>query len=112
MSEPMVVHQLDALFQFAERGIVSKTLYDTPTLKLTLMCFEVGQCLTEHTAPFEAVIQVLQGKADFTLGEEVREVGPGALFVMAPGLKHAVKAKERFVFLLSMVRSAQTVSLH
>jgi quercetin dioxygenase-like cupin family protein len=111
MSEPTQVHQLESLFQFAERGIVSKTLYETPALKLVLMCFEPGQGLSEHTAPFEAVIQVLQGKADFLIGAETREVKPGDLFVMSPGLKHAVTAKERFVFLLSMVRGAAPVGI-
>jgi quercetin dioxygenase-like cupin family protein len=114
MSDPIgaTVAQLNDLYQYAERGIVSKTLYETPTLKMVLMCFEPGQGLSEHTAPFEAVVQVLQGTADFTLGEEVHEVKPGSLFVMPPGMKHAVRAKERFAFLLSMVRVAQVTGIH
>lgn len=111
MTESTPVHALESMFQFAERGIVSKTLYETPALKLVLMCFEPGQGLSEHTAPFEAVIQVLMGKADFLLGEETREVKPGDLFVMSPGMKHAVTAKERFVFLLSMVRAGSAVGI-
>jgi quercetin dioxygenase-like cupin family protein len=110
-TEP-VVAQLDSSFQFAERGIVSKTLHESPGVKVLLMCFEPGQALSAHTAPFEAIVQILQGTADFTLGEKVYDAKPGALYVMPPGLIHAVVAKERFVFLLTMLRGTQPVSLH
>lgn len=95
--------------QFAERGIVSKTLYDSPALKLVLFCFEPGQALSEHSAPFEAVIQVLEGSAELKLGGEIHDARPGALYVMPSGLPHAVNAKERFVFLLKMARGRPSV---
>ena len=106
-----VVAQLQESFQFAERGIVSKTLHESPALKLVLMCFEPGQGLSEHTAPFEAVIHVLQGSADVRLGAETYDAKPGALYVMPAGLTHAVQAKERFVFLLTMTRASKPAAL-
>jgi quercetin dioxygenase-like cupin family protein len=106
-----VVAQLTESVQFAEKGIVSKTLHDSPALKLVLMCFEPGQGLSEHTAPFEAVIHVLQGSADVRLGDQTYDAKPGALYVMPAGLAHAVSAKERFVFLLTMTRAAKPVQL-
>jgi len=106
-----LVADLNASVQFAERGIVSKTLYESPAQKLVLFCFEPGQALSEHTAPFEAVIHVLQGKADVKLGDEVYEATPGALYVMPAGLSHAVTAKERFVFLLTMTRISKPTQL-
>lgn len=108
MTEPLnpVVQDLNASIQFAERGIVSKTLHESPSTKIVLMCFEPGQALSEHQAPFEAIIQVLQGSADLKLGDEVHDAKAGALYVMPAGLAHAVTAKERFVFLLTMVRAS------
>jgi quercetin dioxygenase-like cupin family protein len=109
--EPIVA-QLDSMFQFAERGIVSKTVHESPFSKIVLMCFEPGQALSEHAAPFEAVIQVLQGSADLKLGDKVHEAKPGSLYVMPAGLPHAVTAKERFVFLLTMIRSGAPAKIH
>jgi quercetin dioxygenase-like cupin family protein len=104
-----LVADLGKQVQFAERGIVSKTLHESPALKLVLFCFEPGQALSEHSAPFEAVIQVLEGNAEVALGGEVHDARPGALYVMPAGLPHAVQAKERFVFLLTMTRRAPAV---
>ncbi len=108
MAEALKPIALDipGLIQFAERGIVSKTLYESPSVKLVLFCFEQGQALSEHAAPFEAVIQVIEGAAELRLGGEPFEAKPGALYVMPPGLKHAVTAKGRLVFLLTMVKPA------
>lgn len=106
-----VVSDLFASVQFAERGIVSKTLHESPSLKIVLFCFEKGQSLSEHTAPFEAVIQVVEGKGKVKLGEEEHEGRAGSLYVMPAGLRHAVTAEERLVFLLTMVRTQAPVSL-
>ncbi len=103
--------QLEGAVQFAERGIVSKTVYESPFTKLVLFCFEPGQALSEHAAPFEAVIHILQGKADIKLGDKVYQGVPGSLYVMPAGLPHAVTAKERFVFLLTMNRASQPVTI-
>ena len=108
--EPIVA-DLQGSIQFAERGIVSKTLHESPAQKLVLFCFEPGQALSEHTAPFEAVIHVLQGKADVKLGGKVYEAAPGALYVMPAGLSHSITAKERFVFLLTMTRLSNPAQL-
>ncbi len=101
---------LPAMVQFADRGIVSKTIHDSPALRLVLFCFEPGQMLSEHSAPFEAVIHVLEGSAEVKLGGEAHDARPGALYVMPAGLQHAIRAKERFVFLLTMTRSRPAVT--
>ncbi len=105
------VFDLPANVQFAERGIVSKTLHESPSFKLVLFCFEPGQALSEHTAPFEAIIQVIEGSGEVRLGDSVQNAKPGALYVMPAGLTHAVTAKERFVFLLTMARPSNPVGL-
>lgn len=98
------VEDLDRLVQFAERGIVSKSLYESPFVKLVLFCFEPGQALSEHSAPFEAMIHVLRGSAEVRLGGIPHDARPGSLYVMPAGLPHAVTARERLVFLLAMAR--------
>ena len=105
-----VTADLGKMTQFADRGIVSKTIHDSPALKLVLFCFEAGQMLSEHSAPFEAVIHVLEGSAEVKLGGEVHDARPGALYVMPAGLQHAVRANERFVFLLTMTRGRPNVT--
>jgi len=101
--KPTVV-DLKAAVQFAEKGIVSKTLFDGPSMKLVHFSFEPGQSLSEHSAPFDAVIQVLEGEATVRLGGVSYEAAPGGLYVMPAGLPHALTAKGKFVFLLTMVK--------
>ena len=105
------VADLIASVQFASKGIVSKTMYDSPALKLVLFCFEAGQVMSEHTAPFEAVIHVLQGTASVILGGAEHAAAPGAMYVMPEGLTHAITAKEPFVFLLTLVKEASPVTI-
>jgi quercetin dioxygenase-like cupin family protein len=104
MSEGAFAAKLDELYQFAERGIVSKTLYDSKYSKVVLFCFEEGQSLSEHQAPFEALINVLEGEGDFLLGKETVAGVKGSFFVMPKGLIHAVKTKKRLVFLLTLIK--------
>jgi len=108
--KPTVV-DLKAVVQFAEKGIVSKTLFDGPSVKLVHFSFEPGQSLSEHSAPFDAIIQVLEGEATVRLGGVPYEAAPGGLYVMPAGLPHALTAKGKFVFLLTMVKGAGPVSL-
>jgi quercetin dioxygenase-like cupin family protein len=105
------VSDLSAMTQFASKGIVSKTIHDSPALKLVLFCFEEGQVMSEHTAPFEAVIHVLEGSAAVTLGGVEHSAAPGALYVMPEGLTHAISAKERFVFLLTLVKAPRPMTI-
>ena len=104
MSDKAFSAKLDEMIQFADKGIVSKTIYDSKHSKVVLFCFEQGQSLSEHQAPFEAHINVLDGEADFLLGTETVSGTKGSFFVMPKGLIHAVKTKKRLVFLLTMIK--------
>ncbi|MCX7830061.1 MAG: cupin domain-containing protein [Acidobacteria bacterium] len=95
---------LEESFQYAEKGIVSKTLFDSPKMKIVLFCFEEGQSLSEHQAPFNAQIVVLEGEGDFLLGGEKFKGQKGALFFMPEGLIHAIKATKRLSFVLTLVK--------
>lgn len=104
MLKPAIFNLKESV-EFAKDGIVSKTLIDIKEVKYVLFCFEKGQKLSKHTAPFAAGILVLEGKGKFLLGSKVYAGKEGSFFHMPPGLIHAVTAEERLVFLLVMVKS-------
>jgi quercetin dioxygenase-like cupin family protein len=91
--------------QYAEGSVVSKTLVDKKTGTVTLFAFDAGQGLSEHTAPFDAVVQVLDGEAQLIIGGKEVFASPGQLVVMPAHVPHAVKAKKRFKMMLIMIRS-------
>ncbi len=85
-------------------SIVSQTLARAKGGSLTLFAFDAGQELSEHTAPFDAFVQVLDGSVELTIGGEQVVAQQGETVLMPAGIPHAVKARERFKMLLSMVR--------
>ena len=90
--------------KFAPNGIVSRTLLRTDTTRVVLFGFAGGQELTEHTSTQQAVIQILSGECEFSLGGEARVVKAGDLIYMPPNLKHAVKATKPFSMLLTLTK--------
>ena len=95
---------LDKMVEYAEGSIVSKTLLDTPAGTLTLFAFDAGQNLSEHTAPYDAVIQVADGRAVVTINGTDHDVQTGQMIIMPANIPHAVRAQERFKMLLTMIR--------
>jgi quercetin dioxygenase-like cupin family protein len=96
--------QLIDLIGYAEDSIVSKTLLDKSTGTITLFAFDQGQKLSEHTSPYDAVLQILDGKAGVTIGGEQKDVSQGQIIIMPANVPHAVNAGERFKMLLTMIR--------
>jgi quercetin dioxygenase-like cupin family protein len=93
---------LPAETQFAPNGIVSRTLLQTDTLRVVLFGFDAGQELTEHTAPYHALVQILSGQCRFMLEGKTHELRAGDALYMAPGAPHAVRATRRFSMLLTL----------
>ncbi len=85
-------------------GTLSRTLFQDARLKAVLFGFAAGQELSEHAASIPAVMHFLSGEATVTLGDDVKEVGLGAWVHMAPGLRHAIRAKTPVVMLLLLLR--------
>lgn len=104
MATTPVIQLVDHV-QYAADAVVSKTLVDKKTGTLTLFAFDAGQGLSEHTAPFDAVVQVLDGEAELTVGGEVLHAAAGTLVVMPAHIPHALRAVARFKMLLTMIRS-------
>ena len=86
-------------------AIVSKTLVEQPTGTVTLFAFDKGQKLSEHTAPFDALVTALQGSVDIILDNVHHTLTAGDAIVMPAGVVHAVDALEPCIWLLTMVRS-------
>jgi len=86
-------------------AVVSKTLVDRPTGTITLFAFDKGQKLSEHTAPFDALVMALQGSVDIILDGVHHTLTAGDAIVMPGGVIHAVEAVEPCIWLLTMVRS-------
>ena len=90
---------------YQEGAVVSRTLVDRKTGTVTLFAFAQGQGLSEHTAPFDALVQVLDGEVEITIAGEPFRLRVGEMVVMPANLPHALKAVERFKMLLTMIRS-------
>lgn len=89
---------------YAPGAVVSKTLLDKKTGTLTLFAFDKGQGLSEHTAPFDAVVQILDGQAHLVIGGKDLIACAGSLVIMPAHLPHSLRAEERFKMLLTMIR--------
>jgi quercetin dioxygenase-like cupin family protein len=101
---PASAVRLDHEVDYQAGSVVSRTIARQKGGSLTLFAFDAGQELSEHTAPFDAVVQVLDGHAELVIGGAPVEAGPGETVVMPANVPHAVKARERFKMLLTMVR--------
>lgn len=85
-------------------AIVSKTLLDKKAGTLTLFAFDAGQKLSEHTSPYDAVVQVLDGEVVLVVGGEDLRTAAGELVIMPANVPHAVRAEQRCKLLLTMIR--------
>jgi quercetin dioxygenase-like cupin family protein len=98
------VGDLNELVQFADRGIVSKTLVDCPKVKLILFGMKTGQTISGHSAGMPATIHVLGGTGKILIGDTEHEGRPGSIYYMPAGLYHALTSTDDLVFLLDLFR--------
>jgi quercetin dioxygenase-like cupin family protein len=99
------VHKLDSLVNYQDGSVVSRTLIDKKAGTLTLFSFWKGQSLSEHTAPFDALIYLVDGEADITIAGQKHQVKQGEMIIMPAGKPHALYAVNNFKMLLVMIRS-------
>jgi quercetin dioxygenase-like cupin family protein len=95
---------LAALVSYQDGAVVSRTLVKKPACTVTAFAFDAGQALSEHTAPFDAIVQVLDGKAELTIGGKRVAAQAGQAVLMPADVPHAVNATGRFKMLLLMIR--------
>ena len=97
--------KLVSLIQYAADSIVSKTILDKSAGTITLFAFDKGQKLSEHTAGYDAVVQVLDGSAKLTIGGKNIKTSTDEIVIMPANIPHAVTAEEKFKMLLIMIRA-------
>jgi quercetin dioxygenase-like cupin family protein len=96
--------ELGELVDYGEGAVVSRTLARSEAGTLTVFAFARGQELSEHTAPFDALVQVLEGEAELVIGGEAVAARAGQWVMMPADVPHAVRAVEPFKMLLTMIR--------
>jgi quercetin dioxygenase-like cupin family protein len=106
VAEKLIGHQVrvDDLLDYQEGSIVSRTLIDKKTGTVTLFAFDEGQGLSEHTAPFDALVHIIDGEADIIISGRAIQVKGGEMVVMPANEPHALKALTRFKMILIMIR--------
>ncbi len=98
------VQSLSGLIEVQTGSVVSRTLIKKPTGTVTLFAFDAGEGLSEHSAPFDALVIGVEGEAEVRIDGQPRTVGAGQLLVLPAGHPHAVRAGSPFKMLLVMIR--------
>ena len=98
------VWNLEEMVEYSSGGVISKQVLKNQSGNITLFSFDKGQGLTEHTAPFDAVVQVLDGEAQIIIGGNSNLVKKGESIIMPANVPHALQAVERFKMLLTMIK--------
>lgn len=96
---------LAGFVDYAGGSVVSKTLVDKTIGTVTLFSFDQGQGLSEHTAPFDAIVQIIDGEAVIMIDGAPYIVRAGEMFLMPANHPHSLRAEKRFKMLLTMIRS-------
>ena len=102
---PVTAIPLSAAIQYQAGSVVSKEIVRKDTGTVTLFAFDQGQGLSEHTAPFDALVYILDGEAKITISGNPVQVKAGELIIMPANEPHALQAVQKFKMLLVMIRS-------
>jgi len=99
------VNRLVDLVAYQAGSVVSRTIIDKKAGTITLFSFDEGQGLSEHTAPFDALVHLLDGEAEIIISGKAFHIREGEMIIMPANQPHALKAVKRFKMLLTMIRS-------
>jgi quercetin dioxygenase-like cupin family protein len=97
--------KLADLVDYQEGSVVSRTIIRKNTGTVTLFAFDEGQELSEHTAPYEAMVYLLDGEAEITIASKPLILKEGEMVIMPANQPHALKAIRKFKMILTMIRS-------
>ncbi|MBN2753370.1 MAG: cupin domain-containing protein [Candidatus Goldbacteria bacterium] len=95
---------LNVSVKYGEGAVVSKTLIDKQSGTVTLFAFDKGQGLSEHTAPFDALVNVTEGEAQIKIGGNQVNLKAGESIIMPADIPHSLKAAEKFKMMLVMIK--------
>lgn len=93
------------LLEYQEGAVVSREIIRKETGTVTIFAFDKGEGLSEHSTPFDALVQIVDGKALITIGGEENTVQKGEMIIMPANVPHALHALEKYKMILTMIRS-------
>lgn len=102
--EKGIIFSANKVIDYADGGVISKELVHSNAGSVTLFSFDAGQGLSEHSAPFDALIQVIEGKMELTVEGTKHVINAGESFIIPIGAHHSVNAAERFKMIITMIR--------
>lgn len=105
MINELKADSLEGMVEYQQDAVVSKTILKKSTGTVTLFAFDEGQGLSEHTAPFDAMVQVLDGEVEITISAKPFTLQKGEFIVMPANEPHALKGIKKFKMMLIMIRS-------
>lgn len=105
MADKRSPEDLSSFVEYQEGSVVSRELLKKNTGTVTLFAFDKGQGLSEHTAPFDALVYILDGEALITISGTEHRLEAGRFIIMPAGEPHSLKAPSRFKMMLVMIRS-------
>ncbi|HML04798.1 MAG TPA: cupin domain-containing protein [Methanobacterium sp.] len=99
------VLKVEDLIEYQDGSVVSREIIRKDTGTVTIFAFDKGEGLSEHTAPFDAMVQIIDGKAEITISGQKNVLGKGEMIIMPANEPHALKAMEKYKMILTMIRS-------
>lgn len=105
MCEKTTIYETEKLVEYQEGSVVSKEIIKKETGTVTVFAFDKNEGLSEHTAPFDAMVQVIDGTLELTIDGELFTLTKGNMIIMPANIPHALHAKERFKMVLTMIKS-------
>lgn|SRR5690606_8523094 len=102
--EKETIFNLENAIEYTSGGVISKQVIKSKGGNLTLFSFDKEQGLSEHKTPFDAIVLILDGEAEITIGGKLHLLQKGESIIMPANVPHALKAVERFKMLLTMIR--------
>lgn len=104
MDQEFDINELKNLTEYQDRSVVSKTLIKKDTGTVTVFAFDQGQGLSEHTAPFDALVYIIDGSAEVSIAGTAKTLQEGEMVIMPANKPHALKANNRFKMMLVMIK--------
>lgn len=101
--EKAKIFKLEDLVTYQDGQVVSKTLVQNPNVSLTLFSFDKGEEISTHSSHGDAMVYIIDGTAEITIGEETFTLSAGETIVMPSEIPHAVYAPEKMKFMLNVV---------
>jgi quercetin dioxygenase-like cupin family protein len=105
MNNKVIQNSMVDMVNYQKDAVVSKTIIEKNTGTVTLFAFDMGQGLSEHTAPFDALVQILDGEVEIRISGKPYHLKQGEIIVMPANEPHSLKAISKFKMLLTMIKS-------